>query len=209
MAPDKENLSAKVIDKDTLSEETPRATQVLHTGGNSLHHHKKIGNTRHRCFVVLSGRNQTACDDQTLDRVMTAPRFGRGAKPRSSDHFTNVRKQTLEYARKADMRFQSWSRRLVREKIRTEHRLWFCGLPDSQPRSCYAPSTNASDEDEFHYGGFIGGAHQSLLDRDGTDHQWLSRQNQSWQGDGRHQQLLGGGDEGGQPSEAERMLLLR
>ena len=77
--PDKEHLSAKVIDKDTLSEEALCATQVLHTSGNSLHHHKKIGNTRHRCFVVLSGRNQTASDDQALDRVMTAPKFGRGA----------------------------------------------------------------------------------------------------------------------------------
>ena len=95
---------AKVIDKDTLSEEALCATQVLHTSGNSLHHHKKIGNTRHRCFVVLSGRNQTASDDQALDRVMTAPKFGRGAMARSSDHFRDVRKQTLEYARKADMR---------------------------------------------------------------------------------------------------------
>ena len=168
--PDKEHFSAKVIDKDTLSEETPRATQVPHTSGNSLHHHNKFGNARHRCFVVLSGRNQTACDDQTLDRVMTAQKFGRGAMARSSDHFRDVRKQNVELVREAHRSFQSWSRRLVREKIHTEHGLCFCGLPDSQPRSCYAPSTNASDENEFDYGGFIGGAHQSLLDRDGTDH---------------------------------------
>ena len=34
--------------------------------------------------------------NQTLDRVMTAPRFGRGAKARSSDHFRDVRKQNVE-----------------------------------------------------------------------------------------------------------------
>ena len=53
------------------SEEALRATQVPHKSGNSRHHEKKIGNARHRCFVVLSGRNQTASDDQALDRVVT------------------------------------------------------------------------------------------------------------------------------------------
>ena len=59
------------------------ATEIPHRDGNSFHQQKKIGNARHRCFVVLSGQGQTAieifqlahrcCDKQEFGRVVTGP----------------------------------------------------------------------------------------------------------------------------------------
>ena len=90
-------LHAKVHDKDTLPEETLCATEVPHQ--KVVAHFttkRKMARPDTDVSSFWSGRNQTPidilqlthtwCDDQALDRVMTAPRFGRGAMARSFDH---------------------------------------------------------------------------------------------------------------------------
>ena len=58
------------------------------------------------------------------------------------------------------LQWQSWS--LARAKRRLEQTLELCELPDSPPSSCYAPSTNECEEDDFDDGALINRVHQSM-----------------------------------------------
>ena len=52
--------------------------------------------------------------------------FGEGPTAESYIHFRRVRKQNLEYVRRAHGRLQSWSRRLACAELRTEQRPYYC-----------------------------------------------------------------------------------
>ena len=142
-------------------------------------------------------------DDEHFARVMAPSRhltwFGDGPVAQSYTCTRRVRRQNLEFLRKAHRMLQSWNRRTARAELRTEERFWFCELPDSPDSSCYAPSSNGSDEDDFDYGPFIDQANKrDQLPQTGsstTTQSWAtgsrSETNQSWQhfGEGHSQDL--------------------
>ena len=114
-------------------------------------------------------------------------RLGEGPMAQTHTGTGRIRRQNLEYMRKAHRRWQSWHQRLARAGLRTKQRLWFCQIPDSPDNSCYAPSTNESDEDDFGYGAFIDRANQRDQVPKRAHGPW-SQTDQSWQG---HRQYFG------------------
>ena len=77
--------------------------------------------------------------------LFTLTRFLEGPMAPSYTYTKRVRRQNLEYSRKAHRRLRSWHRRLPRAQFRTEQGLWFRVLPGSTDSNVYVPSSNESD----------------------------------------------------------------
>ena len=106
-------------------------------------------------------------EDQDFARIMAASRhltrYGERPLAQSYIHFSAVRRQNLEYMRKAHRRLLTWCRRLARAERRVE-------LPDSPSSSVYAPSTTESDEDDFDYGAVIDRVNQRQVPQPRHNH---------------------------------------
>ena len=136
--------------------------------------------------------------NQEFGRVMAATHENRGLATAQwlNDTFKSEASEskTSHTCEKTHGMLQSWSQRLARAEIRTEHRLYVCELPDSATSSSAALVANGSGVDDFEHGACIDRADRHEVDQldqvyntdwtpgcSSTTQAWSCRPNHAWQ----------------------------
>ena len=144
----KSTSHAKVLNKETLQEETLCATDVPHKSWYLTSPAKENWKHQIQMLCRLAMPKSNGDRDRVIAATRETSRFGQGINAESFDSHRNVRKQQLEYLRRARKKMRSWSRRLSRAKASAERRICYYEFPNS-PRSIPdAPITLESDEDD-------------------------------------------------------------